>query len=513
MENEEMKSDSLWWYSHISPEISKWLAEDVNEVDQSVKEMQQLIEQNGDFSMVKNNEAKVFGSQQSPSSLTPNKKLGMQEFEGGDFTFNLSVSSGRGTSDTSQKEGSGFIMLSSDSESESCNSSPNDHSSSLPTRRMPKDMILNIETELSGMEGVVDLTKHDHTNDTKKMVDNGRYEEMLKRISTYEEQLTVSKQKLKFSEEEIARMKSEQKKNESLLVKLGSMETQLESAKNEIKMHEVHLQTENRKVSQLQMQISVLEAELESEKNQVLDLQESIIKYNADVAERDYEISKLTAALRDASENFASEKAQLESRISNLLERLTIQEERTEEWELQCESLANEIKQCEANKNEMKRMHEALEVSWQDEIENMALELYEKNECLNTKNKDLDRLKLEYDTLRAEKDELNAKLQTLSAELSFQERQVLETECRLHQLHSENVQLSAGSENANKVTDELRSRVEELGKEVERQRILISDRAEEKREAIRQLCFALEHYRNMNEELRSAYKRPAVMVS
>ncbi|KAL2526859.1 Protein NETWORKED 4A [Abeliophyllum distichum] len=558
MENEEMKSDSLWWYSHISPDISKWLAEDVNEVDQSVKEMQQLIEQNGDFSMekvdsyhlkqaeliahvkefsrryhllaerysgltgelhryvqsgtkMKNNEAKVFGSQQSPSSLTPDKKLGMQEFEGGDFTFNLSVSSGRG-SDTSQKEGSGFIMLSSDSDSESCNSSLNDHLSSLPTIRMPKHMILNIETELSGMEGVVDLTKHDHTNDTKKVVDSGRYEDMLERISTYEEQLRVSKQKLKFSEEEIARMKSEQKKNESLLVKLGSMETQLESAKNEIKMHEVHLQTENRKVSQLQMQISVLEAELESEKNQVLDLQESIIKYNADVAERDYEISKLTAALRDASENFASEKAQLESRISNLLERLTIQEARAEEWELQCESLANEIKQCEANKNEMKRMHEAQEVSWQDEIENMALELFEKNECVNTKNKDLDRQKLEYDTLRAEKDELNAKIQTLSAELSFQERQVLETECRLLQLHSENVQLSAGSENANTVTDELRSRVEELGKEVERQRILISDRAEEKREAIRQLCFALEHYRNMNEELRSAYKRPAVMV-
>ncbi|CAI9772151.1 unnamed protein product [Fraxinus pennsylvanica] len=547
MENEEMKSDSLWWYSHTSPEISKFVAEDVEVVDQSVKEMLQLIGHSGDFSMekvdsyhLKQDEliahVKEFsrryhllaerysgltgelhryvesGTKMENSILTPDKKLGMQEFERGDFTYNLSVSSGRDTSDISLNDGSRFIMLSSDSDSESCNSSPNDHLSPLPTRKMPEPAILNLETEFSGMEGVVDPTKHDHMNDTQK-VDSGRYKEMLKKISTYEEQFRISSQKLKFQEEEITRMRSEQKKNESLLIKLGSMETQLESAKNEIKMHVVHIQTENRKVSQLQMQIAVLEAEIESEKSKVLDLQESMIKYIADVAERDYEIRKLSAALQDASENLASEKGQLESRISNLSERLTTQEARTEEWELQCESLVNEIKQREANKNEMKRMHEAQEASWQDEIESMTLELYEKNECVNTMNKDLDRLKQEYDTIRAEKDELNAKLLTLSAELSLRETQVLETECHLHQLHSENVQLSAGFENANKIADELRSRVDELGKEVEWQRVLISDRAEEKREAIRQLCFALEHYRTLNEELRSVYKRPPVMVS
>ncbi|CAA2957568.1 NETWORKED 4B [Olea europaea subsp. europaea] len=546
MESEEMKSDSLWWYSHTSPEISKLVAEDVKVVDESVEEMLQLIGHSGDYSMekvdsyhLKQDEliahVKEFsrryhllaerysgltgelhryvesGTKMENSILTTDKKLGMQEFERGDFTCN-SVSSGRDTSDLSLNDGSRFIMLSSDSDSESYNSSPNAHLSPLPTRKMQEHVILNLETEFSGMEGVVDPTKHDHAIDTQK-VDSGRYKEMLKNISTYEEQLRISSQKLRFQEEEITRMRNEQKTNESLLVKLASMETQLESAKNEIKMHVVHIQTENRKVSQLQMHIAVLEAEIESEKSQVLDLQESIIKYNADVAERDYEIRKLSAALQDASENFASEKAQLESHISNLSERLTTQEARTEEWKLQCESLVNEIKQHEGNKNEMKRMHEAQEVCWQDEIESMALELYEKNECVNTMNKDLDRLKLEYDTLRAEKDELNAKLQTLSAELSSRETQVLETECRLHQLHSVNVQLSAGFENANKITDELRSKVEELGKEVEWQRVLISDSAEEKREAIRQLCFALEHYRNLNEEVRGAYKRPAVMVS
>ncbi|CAI9753020.1 unnamed protein product [Fraxinus pennsylvanica] len=104
------------------------------------------------------------------------------------------------------------------------------------------------------------------------------------------------------------------------------------------------------------MQIAVLE---KSEKRQVFDLQECIIKNTANLAERDSGIRKLTAALHDASENFASEKAQLKSHISNLSEHLTTEEARTKEWELQCESLANEIVQCEANKNEMENVHEA----------------------------------------------------------------------------------------------------------------------------------------------------------
>ncbi|GAU42593.1 hypothetical protein TSUD_303090 [Trifolium subterraneum] len=47
----------------------------------------------------------------------------------------------------------------------------------------------------------------------------------------------------------------------------------------------------------------------------------------------------------------------------------------------------------------------------------------------------------------------------------------------------------------------LKLRVEELEKEVSTQNGVISDKDEEKREAIRQLCYSLEHYRNGYREL------------
>ncbi|KAI7999049.1 Protein NETWORKED 4B [Camellia lanceoleosa] len=62
-------------------------------------------------------------------------------------------------------------------------------------------------------------------------------------------------------------------------------------------------------------------------------------------------------------------------------------------------------------------------------------------------------------------------------------------------------------EGAHRKGKELRSRVRELEEEVEKQREVIIEGAEEKREAIRQLCFSLEHYRNGYHRLRQAFVR------
>ncbi|EEE53936.1 hypothetical protein OsJ_00523 [Oryza sativa Japonica Group] len=42
------KSHSWWWDSHISPKNSKWLAENLEEMDKQVKDMLKLIEDEGD---------------------------------------------------------------------------------------------------------------------------------------------------------------------------------------------------------------------------------------------------------------------------------------------------------------------------------------------------------------------------------------------------------------------------------------------------------------------------------
>ncbi|KAL6848120.1 hypothetical protein ACP4OV_022248 [Aristida adscensionis] len=46
--NPTRKRHSWWWDSHISPKNSKWLAENLEEMDKQVKEMLQLIEEDGD---------------------------------------------------------------------------------------------------------------------------------------------------------------------------------------------------------------------------------------------------------------------------------------------------------------------------------------------------------------------------------------------------------------------------------------------------------------------------------
>ncbi|KAM0889146.1 hypothetical protein ACQ4PT_027883 [Festuca glaucescens] len=46
--NPTKKRHSWWWDSHISPKNSKWLAENLEEMDKQVKEMVQLIEEDGD---------------------------------------------------------------------------------------------------------------------------------------------------------------------------------------------------------------------------------------------------------------------------------------------------------------------------------------------------------------------------------------------------------------------------------------------------------------------------------
>ncbi|KAA8533957.1 hypothetical protein F0562_031474 [Nyssa sinensis] len=625
---ESKKSHSWWWDSHISPQNSKWLEENLDEVDQSVKQMLKLIEEEGnsfakkaemrnekpeliahveEFYHMYRSLAERYGhltgelrknissvlqmqssgipdsSDQASPLLTPDQKLCLHKSGQQAVGFDLFLSSGGGSSDISLKESSESSSLpSSDSDSDSSNSSVNKHSVP-PVNGDDKGLhqvFVELQMELPGMEEKVQVTKEENIDGTLKVRENGGYETLLRRITKYEEELRVSNIKLQLSEEEIARLKGDLKKNESAIMLMGNLQAQLESAQSDVKLRKADLEIEKRQVSKLQKQvveleslvsdssckigtlveeleinkeklrvseediaklkhglsneifegthqlqgqlelaqkdIVVLEGKLDSEKRHVLELQERIERYIADKSERDQEIKDLNVALCDTKENFYLEKAKFQSDKSSLSKQQSILEARVEEWELQNKSLENEVKQCKAEKMEMKRLHEAQEIGLRGNIEWLKAELTQKGEFVEVLNKNLDTLKLKYDTLQAEKDGANAKVQTLVADMNSQDNQIQQLEVHLQQLRKDHVELIAGSESARKLVDELRLKVVELEKEVDRQRVVISDRAEEKREAIRQLCFSLEHYRSGYQELRQAfigYKRHAVLAS
>ncbi|KAI8032111.1 Protein NETWORKED 4A [Camellia lanceoleosa] len=591
---ESEKSHSWWWDSHISPKNSKWLAENLEEVDQSVKQMLKLIEEDGDSvakkaemngenrpvliahvegfhrlykslaerydhltGELRKNASSMFqiqnsmshsGSGQDSSMATPDQKSGLHKLGQQAVGFDLFLSSA-GSSDLSLKQGSESSSLASDSESESFDSSINKHSISHVTKKEKADNELEVQ-------------------------ENKDSTALLKRITEYEDELKESNKMLQISEEAVARWKDLFKKSETVTaVLIGDLQDKLESAQTDLKMQEANLEMEKGRVLELQMEvveletqvldsnhrigtlveeleiarkklevseeeigtmkaglcneisegthqlqaqlelaqkdIAMLEAKLDSEKRLVLEMQERIVRHAADVSERDQEIKELNFALSNAQNTFSLDKAKLQSDISVLSEQLAVSEARVEESELRSKSMENEIRQCEVEKKEMKSSHEAQQNGLSSELEQLKADASERSELMEALNKKLDMLKLKYDMVVAEKDGFNAKVQTLIADMNSRDNQI-------KLLEEQRVELIAGSETAWELVDALRLRVGKLEKEVDMQRVVISDRAEEKREAIRQLCFSLEHYRNGYHELRQAFighKRHAVLAS
>ncbi|XP_031107791.1 protein NETWORKED 4B [Ipomoea triloba] len=269
------------------------------------------------------------------------------------------------------------------------------------------------------------------------------------KISFLANQLEMAKEKLQRSEEANTKLNFD-------LSKIVSESTQL-SHQLEASRCDVH----------------VLKAQLDSGKKYALELEDM---YKSKLLNQEDQMKKINSEYHGAKEQFLLEKEQLQSVISSLSVQLTLQDEMKEIQEMQ-------------NK----------------ELEDLKSELYFKDELIQVLNRELDGFKLKYGTLMTEKDETIATLQTLKAVLSSRDDEIQQLEDNVKQLHSKCLFLNAGSQSAEKLTNELRQRVAHLEKEVGMQNEVISDRAEEKREAIRQLCFSLEHYRNGYQQLREAY--------
>ncbi|XAR66047.1 hypothetical protein NMG60_11012097 [Bertholletia excelsa] len=344
--------------------------------------------------------------------------------------------------------------------------------------------------------------------------------------------------------------------------KIWALTEELEVAKEMIKNSEDDTEF-------AQVDLAVLELKLNSKKEEVLELQGIIARHMAELSNRDQEIKDLNIALNDAQTAFTKEKAKLQSDISILSEEAALLRVTLEESEKQRKSLENDIRdrdtkekeikllheeqqiglcseiehlkvdiaergklvetlnknldmqklrfeESEAERKGMKLRHEEQQVALWSEIERFKAEVAQKSELVETLNKNFDILKLKHDMLMAEKETISAKLHSLVADLSSRDNQIQQLEEHLCHMRIELVELTSKSEGSHKLVGGLRLRVEELEKEVDKQRMLMLDRAEEKKEAIRQLCFSLEHYRSGYQELRRAFaghKRCVILAS
>ncbi|KAK7302092.1 hypothetical protein RJT34_12971 [Clitoria ternatea] len=225
-------------------------------------------------------------------------------------------------------------------------------------------------------------------------------------------------------------------------------------------------------IQQLQDQLGVSEKDIaawkekfNTQKRENSKLQERVSRMRTNLAERDHEVRELKAALSDAEQKNFFERAHLKSEISKLLVH-----DKLKGCECQCQSLKDKMRKIQSEKMDMRE-------TLGGEIEMLKEEIEDKRNNMKELNVRLDGLRLKRDSLYAEVGSLKDVIRSKDGEI----------------------------EEAHKQVEELESRMKQLEEEIERQRVEILEGAEGKREAIRQLCSSIEHFRVGYNLLRKAF--------
>ncbi|KAH6766083.1 hypothetical protein C2S52_017066 [Perilla frutescens var. hirtella] len=319
-------------------------------------------------------------------------------------------------------------------------------------------------------------------------------------IARYEDQLRVARRKIQQSEEEIRRLKSlgDPNNNNNFIDQATEVHESImnasggdvfDSERRVLTLWEEHritrekLQESEQEVARLRQEIStkafsdlkMAPKEISLWKNKLDQEKAEVARYKIILANRDQEIKELKEAISNANKSLSQENQQLQAEIARM---------------------SNEISYLEDNVRQQV-------VS---EIEQLKADIADKNDRIQE-------LKVNLDVLVNEKDDLNMSIFELGRELTSKDDQIDQMSSHLHQLHVEHVDLIAAAEGARKAAVELRAKVKDLEREVEKKQQIIVQGAEEKREAIRQLCFSLEHYRNGYHRLREVVTGPKLTAS
>ncbi|KAJ4971006.1 hypothetical protein NE237_004105 [Protea cynaroides] len=396
------------------------------------------------------------------------------------------------------------------------------------------------------------------------------------KIAGYEDQLRIANGKLKLAEEEIASLKRELGDNESMKLIAYNFHALLELAQKDIQVAEIagyeeQLRFAEEEIARLKREIGDYEsmklaynshAQLELDQKDIqevvtdnisgegwsFDLQEQIPGLETNVSALNsgslLEILKIAnKRLQDKEDEIARLKPELENdkqssegngdsvcqMSKDVSERIT---------ELEEDVLREEVSKTDQNSSAEKELLQAeilkvteeraqLEVklrdwesrgrSLEEEMDRLKVGIEKRGDDVEALNKDLEALKIKYEIVVTERDGLKATVEMAMEEVSCRDLRIEEMDEHLKRLHMEQVKLVMGAERGRKVVEELEKKVKKLEEEVERQRVAIANGAEEKREAIRQLCYSLDHYRNGYQQLRQAFigrhKRFSVLAS
>lgn len=468
-------------------------------------------------------------------------------------------SSGNGSD--AQKDGDESSTLT-DSENESDDSSVNSGFLQNGSDLWINRRIIELETELRELKGKLWMQEEEHAEVSSRGSRNENSEDFYTKINAYEQELMNVNDKLRLSEEEITKLKIELEKygplnaenteagfefsstkedvndgGEALEHKMIAVEgsidvvdkalsdqnAEIESLARELRITKENLKASEEQITSLKFEannsseriqqllnqldlatkdIATWKNKFNSEKRESTKLNERLARLKTSLSDRDQEVRDLKTAVSDAEEKIFPEKAELKSEMSKLLEERTHLEEHIRDWECRGRSFEDEIRKIQSEKVETE--------------ENLRVAILLLKENIELREITIKDLNTSLDTLQLEKDNLHVEVGLLKEELNSKDVRIEHLNNHLNQLHMEHVQLIAGMEEAHKQVEELKSKAKQFEEEIDRQKTVILDGAEEKREVIRQLCFSLEHYRNSYNMLRQhvmGHKRVPVLAA
>ncbi|KAI3952842.1 hypothetical protein MKX01_006885 [Papaver californicum] len=452
--------------------------------------------------------------------------------------FEVFLGSRGGSSERADSDDYSDSSSDSETESDSIASSKNTYSGPLAANGDDMGLsqrIVELEVELRDVKEKLRMAEEEKSSvptSPKVSQENGNSEDLLGRIHWYEEELSVANEKLRCTQEEIERLtqiniengltdassdvRSETTQVLELQEKIAMLTLEIEKSKSseaatdvileeDARVEDQNLHLSEEKIARLKLELEETKSSLKEIEVQAAELKDQNKILEMNVSNRDIEIEELKLAISDAELKFNGEKSQLHKVISALEEGQEKLEMKLKNSESSIQSLVDDCKRVEQEKIEFQVLQENREADMHNEMERLKAEIAEKGNRVEELNKTLDGLKLNFDTLTAERDELNAKICSLVADVGSRDDKIRPMEEHLHMLHIEHVELASACEEARKQAENQTRRLREMEDEVERQRMVIIGAAEEKREAIRQLCFSMEHYRNNYDELRSAF--------
>lgn len=570
------KSRSWWWDSHISPENSKWLSENLQEMEMQVKETLGLVEEEGESSAEK---AEVYWQERPvlvahikkfyrmyrtlaerydnvtgelrkniPSSLQPHGSFGAPESDSETQSppsaeqkpktrsdcFDVSI--GSGVSSDVSKKGSDGSSSSSESESELDESKEENGNSMFYAL---SQRIIELEVELHEARGKLDalgekntiseVSEHDEklredleeVNSEKEALEaallanknetDGLKEAMASAARQFEIELAHRDLEVDKCKQELGELSAKYLHDKSALeAEIGMLQGVITNFEGELaKLSQEKLQLGSR-IEELEEAACCLDYSA----SEVVKLQEAMKNTKAELEEvlleKEETIKNLEAQLETASQ----EKSILQDSIKEL-ERVVCDSE--EKHSLEKSDLSAELSTLSEANATLEGKLASMEAELKQAYADMAEEQMNSEKHISELNQDLANLTSKLELILSEKDTVDNKLATLLTDITARDEKMKQMDGHLSQLQLEHAKISAESAIVHESLSELRARVSELEELVEKQNLAISEGAEGKREAIRQLCFTLEHYRSgyqqLREMLQQGHRRPPMLMA